>query len=93
LLLLSIGSCASGGVRRFLQAKQAPAVDFQVDVSLQPSPTGQERDMILISVALPREVLAGSEAALEEAVMAGRVVSRVALGSEMAVQCRAKEQE
>ncbi len=83
MLLLAIGSCASGGVRRFLQGRGAGQARFQVDVSFEPSPTGAERDMIRIAVALPAGLLDGGEAALEQEIMAGRVVGRLALGSEM----------
>lgn len=83
MLLLAIGSCASGGVRRFLQGQGAAGTDFQVDVSFEPSPSGAERDLIRIAVALPARLLNGGEAALEREIMAGRVVGRLALGSEM----------
>jgi len=85
LLLLAIGSCATGSLRTFLHGRGLGSDGLAVEVSLQPSPTGRDRDMILIEVALPG-TRSCDRAALEAAAISGGVVSRVALGSEIAVR-------
>jgi uncharacterized OsmC-like protein len=85
LLLLAIGSCATGSVRTFLESQGAPAAGLQTEVTLAPSPTGRERDMIVIELRIP-QVGALDPSALKTAAISGGVVSRMLLGSEIDVR-------
>jgi len=89
LLLMAIGSCAAGGVRRHLEARGLAENDFAVEVTLEPSPTGAERPVIVIDVNLA-PALAGEERGIEVAATTGRVTSRICLGSEVQVRASVK---
>jgi OsmC-like protein len=88
LLLLAIGSCATGSLRNFLKDSGLSVGGLEVDVSLEPSPVAGERDAIAIDVCLPNEVLDGRLDAIAAAAQSGRVVSRMRLGSRIVVRCR-----
>ena len=87
LLLLAIGSCATGSLRNFLKDSGLPVDGLEVDVNLEPSPVG-DRDAIAIDVSLPAEILVGRLDAIVTATQSGRVVSRIRLGSHVVVRCR-----
>lgn len=88
LLLLAIGSCATGSLRKHLISWGLPAEGLEVDVELEPSPVPGDRDSIAIHIALPGAVLDGRIDKIIEASQAGRVVSRICLGSRVIVRCR-----
>jgi len=88
LLLLAIGSCATGSVRKYLWGAGLATDGLEVDVDLEPSPVAGERDAIAIRISLPAEILDGRIDEITTASQSGRVVSRIRLGSRVAVRCR-----
>ena len=91
LLLLAMASCATGSIRNALAARQLAADDIRVDVELTPPKTDGARDGILITVSLPPPVLAAGTEPVLAAAMAGGVVSRIRLGSDIEVRCQPLE--
>lgn len=87
LLLLAIGSCATGSLRNFMEASSLAGDTLEVDVSLEPSAKGGETDMIAIDVSLPADMIDANAEAIDVAARSGRVVSRMALGSPITVRC------
>lgn len=84
LLLMAMGSCAAGSLRNFLEKQGVRCEDLGVEVFFEP--VAGERDRIVIEVsAVPQALVAGTEG-IKGAATAGRVVSRVALGSEIEVR-------
>lgn len=80
LLLLAIGSCATGGLRTFFETQGLPAQDLVTEVYFEPGAPG-ERDRIVIELDLGAELLRAGADAIKAAATGGRVVSRVKLGS------------
>lgn len=80
LLLLVIGSCASGGLRKFFETKGLPSQDLVTEVFFEPAAPG-ERDRIVIEIGLGDELLQAGADAIKAAAVSGRVASRVKLGS------------
>ena len=90
LLLLAIGSCATGSIRNDLLARGLPAEDLGVAVAFAPAPPGDARDAIAITVLLPQAVLDAGAAPVMAAAVAGGVVGRIRLGSVVDVRCEAR---
>ena len=88
LLLVAIGSCTTGSVRNFLRASGLPTDGIEVNVEFEPSIQPGERDTIVIVIGLPAEVLAEKSDAIFEAARGGGVVSRMLLGSHVALRCQ-----
>jgi uncharacterized OsmC-like protein len=88
LLLVAIGSCTTGSVRNFLRASGLPTDGLEVNVEFEPSIQPGERDTIAIVIGLPAEVLAEKSDAIFEAARGGGVVSRMLLGSHVALRCQ-----
>ena len=85
LLLLAIGSCASGGLRRYFSERGIPYSGLSLDVYFEPSVTPDARDRIVIGLGFD----AASDSDVERikaAALSGRVASRVAAGSEIEVR-------
>ncbi len=80
LLLLSIGSCATGGLRAFFESKGLHSQDMVTEVFFEPAAPG-ERDRIVIELELDKELLQAGADAIKAAATSGRVASRVKLGS------------
>jgi uncharacterized OsmC-like protein len=87
LLLLAIGSCATGQLRKFLWATDLPTDGLEVDVNFEPSPIVGDRDSVAIDIHLPMKVLDGRCEDIMTAAQSGRVVSRLRLGSRLVVRC------
>ncbi|HEU5018062.1 MAG TPA: OsmC family protein [Pseudolabrys sp.] len=85
LLLLAIGSCATGSIRTFLQANHLPARDLMVDVAFIPADVAGERDAIAITVSLTADFPSQHLDAVKTAAVSGGVVSRILLGSRVEV--------
>ena len=85
LLLLAIGSCATGGLRNFFEANGLPSQDIVTEVFFEPAAPG-ERDRIVIEIDLGKDRLHAGADAIKAAATSGRVVSRVKLGSEIEVR-------
>lgn len=83
LLLMAIGSCAAGSVRRFL-AERGAAEDFSVGVTLGAESVGGSRP-VRISLRLPADLTPADIEAARRAALCGGVVSRIALGSKIEV--------
>jgi len=58
LLLLAIGSCATGGLRAFFETKDCPRRTWSPRFFFEPAALG-ERDRIVIEIGLGEELLAG----------------------------------
>ena len=78
LLLMAMGSCATGSLRNFFENQGLPCDELGVEVYFEP--VVGERDRIVIDVSAPRALLSGDVEAVKGAAKAGRVVSRIALG-------------
>ena len=89
LLLLAIGSCATGGLRNFFETRGLPSQDMVTEVFFEPADVG-ERDRIVIEVCLSDELLQAGAESIKAAVLSGRVVSRVKLGSVIDVRFSAR---
>lgn len=85
LLLLAIGSCASGGLRNFFETKGLPSQDIVTEVFFEPAASG-ERDRIVIEIGLGEEQRRAGADAIKAAAVSGRIVSRVKLGSVIEVR-------
>lgn len=90
LLLMAVGSCATGSLRTHLESRGLPARDLSVRVSLEASPTARERDMIVIALSLPASLSPDEAKAARQAVICGGVVSRLLIDSE--IEIRASDQ-
>lgn len=84
LLLLAMGSCATGSLRNYFEKQGLPCDDLGVEVFFEP--VAGESDRIVIQVSAAPELLAADGDAVKAAAKAGRVVSRVALGSAIDVR-------
>lgn len=85
LLLLAIGSCATGGLRAFFDTRGLPSQDLVTEVFFEPAAPG-ERDRIVIEIGLGEELLQAGADAIKAAATSGRVASRVKLGSVIEVR-------
>jgi uncharacterized OsmC-like protein len=88
LLLVAIGSCTTGSVRNFLRDCGLPTDRLEVTVDYEPPAQPGERDTISIVIELPAEILAQKSDAIIEAARGGGVVSRMLLGSHLALRCQ-----
>jgi uncharacterized OsmC-like protein len=88
LLLMAIGSCASGSIRNFLKAAGLDAYAFEVAVALQPNPQTDGRDAIAITISVPAGMIDGKSESVMNAALSGAVVSRIRLGSQVEVRCQ-----
>lgn len=91
LLLLAMASCATGSIRNALAEYNLGADDIRVEVNLVPPKTPGARDGILITVYLARPVLTAGLDPIVTAAVSGGVVSRIKLGSDVAVVCKPLE--
>lgn len=87
LLLMAVGSCATGSARTFLDSHGLACPELAVRVSFQPSETG-EGDRICVEVGLPEAVIHSHGPQIETAAKSGAVVARLRMGSELTVRCR-----
>ena len=85
LLLLSIGSCAAGALRNYLNAAGIATQRVAVEVGFEPNPVHERRDRIRIRACVPPEAMHLGAAALREAALSGGVTSRMRAGSEVEV--------
>jgi len=85
MLLLAIGSCATGSLRNFLEERGTPSQELQADVFFEPTVPGA-RDRVVIALQVPEAALAAGIDGLKEAITSGGVTSRMKLGSEIDVR-------
>jgi uncharacterized OsmC-like protein len=86
LLLMAMGSCATGSLRNFLEERGAPVGGLVAALAFEPSPTAGAPDRIVVAVKLPAGAAGVTDAEIAQAALAGRVVSRVRLGSEIEIR-------
>lgn len=86
LLLMAVGSCATGSLRNYLQAQQLPTAGLQTELAFAPSAVAGARDKMVLVVTVPAGLDRCSDEALCAAATSGRVVSRLKLGSEVEVR-------
>jgi len=86
LLLLAIGSCATGSLRNFLDQAGLPSAPLEVEVAFVASPRPGERDAIRILARLADGIPDGRIADVKAAALSGGVASRVRLGSAIEVE-------
>ena len=85
MLLLAIGSCATGSLRNYLEMRGTPCAGIEADVFFEPTVPGA-RDRVVIELHVPESMLAAGVDAIRTAVTSGGVTSRVKLGSEIDVR-------
>lgn len=85
LLLIAIGSCATGSIRTYLEDNHLPSKDISVEVCFEPTNDPAERDVIAITVTLGADFPLRQIGAIEKAAVLGGVVSRILLGSRVEV--------
>ena len=81
LLLLAIGSCSMGGLRRFFEARNIACQDFSVDVFFEQQEDPRQRDRIVISINMDHDLSTVDAGAITAAATSGGVTSRMRLGS------------
>lgn len=86
LLLLAIGSCGMGGLRRLFEERGAPFQNLSVDVFFEPHQDPQQRDRIVISINTDQALHGIDMNAIRIAATSGGVTSRMRLGSEIDVR-------
>jgi uncharacterized OsmC-like protein len=86
LLLLAIGSCGMGGLRRLFEERRWPCDGLSIDVFFEPHGDPRRRDRIVIAVNLDRMPHGADAEAIRRAALSGGVNSRIALGSELEVR-------
>jgi hypothetical protein len=91
LFLLAMASCATGSIRNALTGQVLGADDIRVEVEFVSQKTPGARDSILITVFLPQAILATGIDPIVTAATSGGVVSRIRLGSDIAVACKPLE--
>lgn len=91
LLLLAMASCATGSIRNALAEYNLGPDDIRVEVNLVLPKTPGARDGILITVYLAQPVLTAGLDPIATAAISGGVVSRIKLGSDVAVTCKPLE--
>ena len=87
LLLLAMASCATGSIRNSPAGRGLRENDIRVEVDFIVPQQPAERDDVLISVYVPRAVAQMHGEQIVTAATAGRVVSRVKLGSQVEARC------
>jgi len=85
MLLLAIGSCASGSLRRHFTERGLPCRNLSVDVCFDAPVTPGKRDRIIIDLKLD-EKLCADRAGIRIAALSGGVTSRLAAGSDMEIR-------
>jgi len=85
LLLVAIGSCATGSLRNYLEMRGTSCEGIAADVFFEPTVPGA-RDRIVIDLNVSASVLKAGVDAIRTAVTSGGVTSRVKLGSEIDVR-------
>ena len=83
LLMMAIGSCAAGSLRRYL-AERAGGMDFSVAVTLLEGAPDRPRP-VRIALTLPAGLSPQDIDAARAAALTGGVVSRIAQGSKIEI--------
>lgn len=86
LLLMAIGSCATGSLRSFLEGHGRRLSSLSVEVAFEPSRKAGARDRIVITLGVDPDTLGFPPHTIAEAATSGGVNSRMKLGSEIEVR-------
>ena len=86
LLLLAIGSCSMGGLRRLFEERGVPCQNLSVDVFFEPQQDLRQRDHIVISINVDHDPIGVDTETIKAAATSGGVTSRMTLGSEVDVR-------
>lgn len=89
MLLLAIGSCASGNLRRHFMEQGTPCRELSLDVRFDTPIASGRRDRIIIDLNVDENLCTDREC-LRRAVLSGGVTSRIAAGSDMDVRINGK---
>ncbi len=94
LLLLAIGSCSMGGLRRLFEARGVSCQNLSVDVFFEPHEDPRQRDRIVIAINADHDPAGIDAATLKAAATSGGVTSRMTLGSDVDVRiARVRERQ
>ncbi len=85
MLLLAIGSCASGSLRRHFIDQGTPCQSLSLDVRFNAPVAPGRRDCIVIDLTVDESLCADRDR-LRNAVLSGGVTSRIAAGSDMDIR-------
>lgn len=85
MLLLAIGSCASGSLRRHFSEQGTPCRSLSVDVRFDTPVVPGRRDRIVLNVSVDHELCANHER-IRNAALSGGVTSRIAAGSDFDIR-------
>lgn len=85
MLLLAIGSCASGSLRRHFTEQGTPCRSLSVDVCFDTPVVPGRRDRIVIDVTVDDKLCANRER-IRNAALSGGVTSRIAAGSDLDIR-------
>jgi uncharacterized OsmC-like protein len=86
LLLLAIGSCGMGGLRRLCEERGWPCDGLGIEVFFETHDDPRQRDRIVIALDLDPAAPGVDPDAIRHAVISGGVNSRMTLGSEIEVR-------
>jgi len=85
MLLLAIGSCTSGSLRRHFSEQGTPCRSLRVEVRFEAPAAPGRRDRIVIDMTLDDDLCADRER-IRAVALSGGVTSRVAAASDMEVR-------
>lgn len=89
MLLLAIGSCASGNLRRHFSELGTPCRSLSVDVRFDAPVAPGRRDRIVIDLAIDDSLCADRER-IGAVALSGGVTSRIAAGSDVDIRVNGK---
>ncbi len=86
LLLLAIGSCSMGGLRRLFEERGVSFQNLSVDVFFEPHQDTRQHDRIVISINVDHDPVGVDAKTIKAAATSGGVAGRMMLGSEIDVR-------
>lgn len=89
MLLLAIGSCASGNLRRHFTEQGTPCRSLSVDVRFDAPVVPGRRDRIVIDLTLDDSLCADREC-IKAVALSGGVTSRIVAGSDVDIRINDK---
>lgn len=89
MLLLAMGSCAAGSLRRHFTEQGTPCNKLHLDVRFDASVAPDRRDRIIIDLTVDENLCADHEC-IRNAVLSGGVTGRIAAGSDVSIRVNGK---
>ncbi len=89
MLLLAIGSCASGNLRRYFSEQGTPCRSLSADVRFEAPVAPGRRDRIVIDLVIDDNLCADPEN-IRSVALSGGVTSRIATGSDVDIRINGK---